>query len=63
MLLEPGDVGLHRTDGVGIVLVAGQLEKIMGFDEAVIEPDDGVYDAFQPGPLLAEALRALGYFD
>jgi hypothetical protein len=59
MFLEHGQVGLNCADGISIVLFAGQLQQIPGFDEAVIELDDGIYNAFQPGPLLAQALCTL----
>lgn len=32
----------------------------MGFDEPIVQLDDGIYDFFQPGALLTEALGLLG---
>jgi hypothetical protein len=36
------------------------LQKIVGFDESVVELDDGIYNALQPGAILTQALGLFG---
>jgi hypothetical protein len=43
-------------DGLSIVFVPSQFQKVPGLDEPIVELDDGVYDGLQPGTLFAEAL-------
>jgi hypothetical protein len=60
ILVEPCNIALHHAGGFGIVLLRGQIQEFVCLAEAVVELDDGVYDALQPGPLLTESLRLFG---
>jgi len=59
VFVEPGNIGLDDTDGLGVILIAGHLQEIVGLAESVVELDDGIYNALQPGAVLAEALGLL----